>query len=164
MTGSVFSRDILDLFALLNRYQVKYVIVGGEAVIYYGFPRLTGDVDLYYENSIENTHRLWDVLKDFWGGNIPVIRSEDELLIEGMVFQFGIPPNRIDLVNKIEGVGFQEVWEGKIDEKIQIDDREVPVYYIGLNELIQNKVILSRPKDQEDLKYLKEIKKRRSKK
>ena len=70
----------------------------------------------------------------------------------------------LDLINKIEGVGFQEVWEGKIDEKIQIDDREVPVYYIGLNELIQNKVILSRPKDQEDLKYLKEIKKRRSKK
>ncbi len=162
MTGPAFSRDILDMFELLHQYKVKYLIVGGEAVIYYGFPRLTGDIDLYYENSIENAHCLWDMLKDFWGGRIPVIQSEDELLIEGMVFQFGIPPNRIDFINKIEGVFFREAWEGRVHEKIQIDDRKVPVYYIGLNELIHNKTALSRPKDQEDLKYLEEIKKRKS--
>ncbi|NQT24940.1 hypothetical protein HQ585_06280 [candidate division KSB1 bacterium] len=162
MTGSPFSTDILDLFKLLDEHQVKYLIVGGEAVIYYGYPRLTGDIDLFYENSIDNLRCLWDTLELFWGGSIPGIQSMDELMIEGMVFQFGLPPNRIDLINHIDGVSFQEAWDGKVDEKIEIQNRGIPVYYIGLSSLIRNKTVLSRPKDQEDLKYLEELKKRKS--
>lgn len=159
MTGETFSRDCLDLFRCLTESKVKALIVGGQAVIYYGFPRLTGDIDLFYENTRENVHRLWNALDSFWEGSIPGIESSEELRIQGMVFQFGMPPNRIDLINQIEGVDFGGAWEERTDEKIRLDDKEVTVHYIGLDALIRNKSVLSRPKDLEDLKYLEEAKK-----
>lgn len=162
MTGSSFSQDVLDLFQCLNEFKVKYLIVDGEAVIYYGFPRLTGDIDLFYDTSDDNTRFLWDALNVFWEGSIPGIESSDELLIEGMVFQFGVPPNRIDLINKIDGIDFQEAWQGKVVEKVELDEKNIPVFYIGISALIRNKSVLSRPKDQEDLKYLEEAKRRRT--
>lgn len=158
MTGSPFSQDTLDLLKCLDECKVKYIIVGGEAVIYYGYPRLTGDIDLFYENSKENVHHLWDALNAFWNGTIPGIQSMDEFMIDGMVFQFGVPPNRIDFINKIEGVDFQEAWKERVNEKIRFKDKEVTAYYIGISALIHNKSMLSRPKDQEDLKYLVEFK------
>ena len=99
-----FSNDILEFLSLLDRNGVKYLIVGGEAVIYYGFARLTGDIDLFYERTSENVEKLYHVLVQFWGGKIPGLKNQQELLEPGAVFQFGVSPNRLDLLNDIGGL------------------------------------------------------------
>jgi hypothetical protein len=155
MKSSHFSEDIQEFLYLLDKYQVRYVIVGGEAVIFYGYVRLTGDIDFYFEPVMENAKRLYDALNQFWDGDIPGIKSQEELLEPGIIIQFGAPPNRIDLINKIEGVIFTEAWEWKTIETITRNDQIIPVYFIGIKQLIRNKASLDRPKDMDDLKYLK---------
>jgi hypothetical protein len=71
-----------------------------------------------------------------------------------MIIQFGYPPNRIDLLNTISGVTFDEAWKDKISEKLLIQGQRVDIRYIGLAALIKNKAAVGRPKDLEDLKYL----------
>jgi hypothetical protein len=157
MKSSHFSTDIQEFLFLLSEYEVNYVIVGGEAVIYYGYVRLTGDIDIFFESSPENIKKLYDTLTVFWEGSIPGLNNKEELLEPGVIMQFGVPPNRIDLINKIENVSFKEVWEYKVTEKIIINAQSVFVYFIGLHQLIRNKESLERPKDLEDLKYLRKI-------
>lgn len=155
MRASHFSPDIQEFLRLLSTHGVRYVIVGGEAVIYYGYARLTGDVDFFYEATPENAARFYDVLNDFWGGEIPGVSSSGELLSKGAILQFGVPPNRIDLINSIDAVSFKEAWNSRIEEEIEIEGKNCQVYYIGLEELIRNKEAVRRNKDLEDLKYLK---------
>ena len=155
MKPSHFSKDVQEFLCLLDKYRVKYVIVGGEAVIYYGYARLTGDIDFYFEPVQENATRLYNALNQFWDGEIPEIESKEELLEPNVIIQFGVPPNRIDLINKIEGVIFNEAWEDKAIETINYNDQIITVYYIGIRQLIKNKASLERPKDLDDLKYLK---------
>lgn len=157
MISSHLSPDIREFIRLLSIHKVRYVIVGGEAVIYYGFARLTGDVDFFYEASAENVKVLYDALVQFWKGKVPGVKSKDELLEIGTIFQFGMSPNRIDLINSIDAVTFNEAWEKRTEEHIKIKGKEYPVYYIGLEQLIKNKISMKRFKDLEDLKYLNEI-------
>lgn len=155
MNRSHFSNDCLEFISLLNKHGVKFVIVGGEAVIYHGYVRLTGDVDFFYDRSTQNCSNLFKALHKFWKGDIPGGLSIHDLEVEGYFIQFGVPPNRIDLMNKIDGVTFEDVWENKVTEEILYKQKTVPVFFIGLEELIKNKSSSDRPKDQEDLIYLK---------
>ena len=154
MTPSHFSRDVLDLFVHLQKHGVRLLIVGAEAVIYYGFARLTGDIDLFYEPSLKNCRALYAALREFWSGDVPGIGSARDLARRGQIVQFGFPPNRIDLHNTISGVGFDEAWKDRITEQLLIRGKKVDVRYIGLAALIKNKKAVGRPKDLEDLKYL----------
>ncbi len=157
MKASHFSPDTQEFLILLTKYKVKYLIIGGEAVIYYGYARLTGDVDFFYDNSNQNAHNLYGMLEEFWGGNIPEVDSAEELKEDGLILQFGVPPNKIDLYNKIVKVSFNEAWNNKKKEMVLIRNRQYPVYYIGLRELIKNKEALKRNRDLEDLTYLKRL-------
>ncbi|MFC1672441.1 DUF6036 family nucleotidyltransferase [Planctomycetota bacterium] len=153
LDSSSFSEDALDFLALLSTHQVKYLIVGGEAVIYYGHVRLTGDIDFLYEVSEDNAKKLFGALSDFWDGNIPELGSQEELLKEGLVLQFGLPPNRIDLISSIGAVEFGEAWERR--EDVQVFAKEaITIHFIGLGDLIRNKESAGRPKDLDDLAYL----------
>ena len=154
MKSSHFSADILEFLYLLSKYQVKYLIVGGEAVIYYGYARLTGDVDIFFESELENVERLYETLTEFWKGQIPGLKGFEELMEPGVIIQFGVPPNRIDLINKIEKVFFNDAWKDKVTETISSGDERIPIYFIGIEQLVMNKASLNRPKDLEDLKYL----------
>jgi len=159
MKRSYFSTDVRDFLKLLAKYDVRYVIIGGVAVIYYGSVRLTGDIDFFYESSAENAAKMFSILKEFWRGIIPGIKKEEELIGENIVVQFGVPPNRIDLITTIEAVKFEEVWENRLVEKITIDNEEYPVYFISLEHLIKNKESVNRNKDLEDLKFLSKLNK-----
>ena len=154
MKSSYFSTDIQEFFSLLSKYQVKYVIVGGEAVILYGYARLTGDIDIFFESSPDNAKKLYESLTEFWDGDIPGLKNQEELLEPGFIIQFGVPPNRIDLINKIEKVPFDDAWKDRVSETIMLGNQLIPVYFIGIEQLIKNKESLERPKDLEDLKYL----------
>ena len=120
MKSSHFSKDIQEFLTLLVHHKVKYVIVGGEAVIYYGYARLTGDVDFFYEPSKENALKLYKALDEFWKGDIPGLNTFEELVESGIILQFGSPPNRIDLLNTIDLVSFQEAWLNKTTSNVEI--------------------------------------------
>jgi len=83
------------------------------------------------------------------------VSSSGELLFKGAILQFGVPPNRIDLINSIDAVSFKEAWNSRIEEEIQTKEGGYQVHYIGLEELIRNKEAVRRYKDLEDLRYLK---------
>lgn len=151
-----FSADTRSLIALLHRHNVRYVIVGGEAVIFHGHARYTGDVNFLYDRSEANTKALYAALTEFWDGDIPGISTVDELIEEAIVVQFGRPPHRIDLLSSIDGVGFDEAWDTRVTVEIaaEPDGEPVPVFILGLGALLKNKAATARAKDLDDLRYL----------
>lgn len=154
MKAGHFSADITEFLYLLAKHEVKYLIVGGEAVIYYGHARLTGDLDVFFERSGDNQQRLYQALLEFWSGDVPEIRSPAELSVPGLVVQYGVPPNRIDLINELDGVKFEEAWANRVSTPLTRGGQEFPLQIIGLRELIRNKQAVHRPRDQEDLAFL----------
>lgn len=154
LSADSFSADSLDFLKALHKYGVHYMIVGGEAVIYYGYARVTGDIDFFYERSLENTRRLFDALLEFWKGQVPGVADASEFLQSGLIVQFGVPPHRVDLVNQIDGVEFAEAWPHRLAVTVCSGDTRIPIWYIGLEELIKNKQAAARPKDLDDLRFL----------
>jgi len=152
--GAGFSQDILAFLRVLSQYRVRYLVVGGEAVIFHGYPRVTGDVDFFYENTSANVQRLFTALLDFWAGHIPGLKSADELREPGLIIQFGRPPHRIDLMNEIDGVSFREAWNSRVSVRIATACDPVAARYIDLGPLLKNKRAAGRPKDLEDARVL----------
>jgi predicted nucleotidyltransferase len=159
MTPAPFSKDIREFLMWLSHHGVRYVIVGGEAVIYYGHARLTGDIDIFYDHSLGNCEKLYSALAAFWQGSIPGLNSPRDLHGENLIIQFGLPPHRIDLLSAISAVGFSQAWDGKVTEHVKFEQVEHPIYYIGLTQLISNKKAVMRPRDCEDLEFLSKIEK-----
>lgn len=151
---AAFSEDTLEFLRLLARERVHYLIVGGEAVIYHGYPRVTGDVDFFYENTALNVCRLFHVLLAFWNGRIPGIKMPEELRENGVILQFGRPPHRIDLLNQIDGVKFKEAWPTRIRVQLKTKSGPVPASYINLEPLLKNKRATGRAKDLDDARFL----------
>lgn len=154
MNPSHFSPDTWEFIQLLDRRRVAYVIVGGEAVIHYGHVRLTGDVDFFYRNDTENAKRLYEALHEFWGGDVPGFEEPYELMRAGQVVQFGRPPNRIDLMNEISGVLFEDAWRTRLT---LVADDGTQVHMISRSMLIVNKEASARPKDLADAAYLRAL-------
>lgn len=149
------SNDTLEFLAILHDHKVEYVMVGGNAVIFYGHSRLTGDIDIFFNPSEENIVKLWSALLDFWQGDVPGIENINELMDATVVIQFGSPPNRIDLMNSLSGVDFPTVWKNKVSQTVQISEhRFISINIIGIGELILNKQNVARSKDLDDLSFL----------
>ena len=145
-----FSKDVQELIRLFQEFGVRFLVIGGEAVIFHGYPRYTGDVDFHYDPEPKNAQRLFLALSEFWGGDVPGIAEFEELTVDGLVLQFGRPPNRVDLLSRVSGVQFGIAWERRV--KATMNDRELP--YLGLEDLVAAKEAAGRPKDLQDLVYL----------
>ena len=154
MKASYFSSDVQEFIRALSDHDVRYVIVGGEAVIYHGRARLTNGIDFFYEPSVENAEKLWDALDEYWAGEMPGLKSVEGLLLIGATVQYGVPPNQIVLYNSLTNVSFEEAWSAKSVDNIRIRGKKYPVYFMGLEDLVKNKHALKRDIDKEDLKYL----------
>jgi hypothetical protein len=115
---------------------------------YHGKPRFTGDIDFFLAVSERNAEAVMGALNKFGFGEIGL--SAEDFLKPDFVVQLGYPPNRIDLVTGISGVGFAEAWAERIDGELD----GVPVHFIGREPLIQNKRASGRPKDIEDVRVL----------
>jgi hypothetical protein len=150
----LFSSDARELLALLSTHQVRYLIVGGEAVIYYGHVRTTGDLDFFYDRSEPNAKRLFAALDAFWSGHIPNLCDWKELTREGMILQFGVVPNRVDFINDIDGVSFVDAWPRRLTLKMSAGAESHEVFLISLADLIKNKEASGRPRDLEDAQFL----------
>ena len=154
MKASYFSQDVQEFIRVLSDHDVRYVIVGGEAVIYHGHARLSNGIDFFYEPTIDNAEKLWDALDEYWAGEMPGLKSFEGLLLIGATVQYGVPPNQIVLYNSLTNVSFEEAWEARVDESIRINGKKYAIYFMGLEDLIKNKYALKRDIDKEDLKYL----------
>jgi len=154
MKAEQFSKDSQEFLRLLAKHEVRYVLIGGIAVIYHGYARLTGDVDFLFERSRENVTRMWAALVEFWGGTVPALSNAEELLEPNLVVQFGRPPNRIDLIADLNSVPFDDAWKSRIFEQITVGGQIVPVWIVGLGALRRSKAEAGRPKDLDDLEHL----------
>ncbi|MBP7867916.1 MAG: hypothetical protein KA419_18460 [Acidobacteria bacterium] len=152
-----FSEDIRDFMLCLDRTGVRYVLLGGEAVIYYGHARLTGDTDFFYDIAEDNAQNLFRALRLFWRDNIPGVKAPSDLQVRGQVIQFGRPPNRIDLVNAVSGISFQEAWSSRREESLCWEGGNCRVFIIGLEPLMRNKQAAGRGRDLDDLRYLRKL-------
>jgi hypothetical protein len=142
------NQDFSDLFSALNAAEARYLVVGGYAFSYHAEPRYTKDLDIWVEPTESNADAVWRSLAAF--GAPTAMISVADLCAPGMVFQIGVPPNRIDLVTSIDGVSFQECWNGRV----QTVYAGVPIQLIGKAELIRNKTAAGRPQDLVDVERL----------
>jgi predicted nucleotidyltransferase len=135
-----------ELLQVLNEYQVEYLIVGGFAVMKYGEPRYTKDLDVWVHNVPENSVRVMEALKKF-GAPLDHDGITAETFTEQVVYQIGVAPVRIDILTEITGVNFADAWGRKVASTIS----GVPVHFIALDDLITNKRALSRSSDLGDI-------------
>lgn len=140
--------DFSEFLKLLNAHEVKYLLVGGYAVGYYGYIRATADMDIWIESSAENADRMVDVVNDFGFGDPELNRAL--FLNPDKIVRFGIPPMRIEIMTVIDGVDFVKCYENR---EIGVWD-DVEVSLISLADLKKNKKASGRLKDLSDLDYL----------
>ncbi len=140
--------DFRDLFAALNAAGARYLLVGGYAVAFHAEPRFTKDLDVWAEPSPANAPHVYEALRVF-GAPLQGL-TEGDLERAGLIFQIGVPPNRIDILTSIDGVEFVQAWSGRSETTYG----DQPVHVIGRAELIQNKRASGRPQDLLDLEIL----------
>lgn len=150
-----FSKDVLDLLRALEKHAVEYVIAGGVAVVFHGYPRSTGDIDFFFARTGANAERLFAALQEFWAGGVPGIHAPAELLNEDEpVIQFGREPNRIDLLNKIDGIDFAEAWSDHELAEVVGPETSLTVRFLSRSALLKNKIASGRLKDLNDVEQL----------
>ena len=133
--------DLREFIASLNSNGVEYLVVGGLAVAFHGAPRYTGDLDFFVKPSRGNAVKVIQAIADFGLGGLRL--TPDDLSRPDQIVQFGVKPNRIDLITSLAGVSFEEAWKSRIAG--QLDG--VPTQYIGRDALIRNKEATGRPQD-----------------
>jgi hypothetical protein len=137
-----------ELLQLLNEFEVDYLIVGGFAVMKYGEPRYTKDLDVWVHNSLQNSVRVVEALTKF-GAPLEHDRITAETFsAKQVVYQIGVAPVRIDILTEISGVKFSDAWEKRVVSTFF----GVPVHFISLDDLVTNKQALGRSSDLKDLK------------
>jgi len=145
-------KDFEDFIFLVNKFAVDYMVVGGYALAFHGKPRHTGDLDIWINLSEDNALKMTSVLNEF--GMASLGMKKDDFLQKGGITQIGYPPLRIDILNEIDGIGFDEAYPNKLI----IDVDGLPVNYIGLDDLIKNKQTSGRSRDLSDIKELYKLK------
>jgi predicted nucleotidyltransferase len=150
MAGGL-NRDHLDLLQAFIDAEVRFLVVGAHAVGYHAQPRATGDLDLWIEPSAENARKAHSALATF-GAPLHDLSVED-LTMPGVVFQMGLVPNRIDVLNDISGVRFADAWRTRVEATLE--GLVVPI--IGFEQLLANKRAAARPKDVADVDVLERV-------
>jgi hypothetical protein len=140
-------KDFKEFLNLLNVENVQYLVIGGYAVGYYGYPRATQDIDIWIAMNPVNAERMVIVLRKF-GFHVPQL-SPDLFLQEGIV-RMGVPPMRIEVITAISGVNFTECYAERVVDVID----DLSVNLISLRHLRINKQASGRHKDLDDLEHL----------
>lgn len=140
--------DFKDFIELLNKHKVVYLIIGGYAMAFHGRPRYTGDLDIWIEISNSNAKKMVAVINEFGFASLGF--TDSDFLSDKIINQIGYPPLRIDILTSIDGISFKEAYQHK--REIKIDS--TCTYYIGLNQLIQNKKASGRLQDLADIEAL----------
>ena len=142
------SRDFKEFIEFLNQNEVRYLVVGGYAVSFHGYPRYTKDLDIWIQVSADNADRVVRAITDFGFASLGL--KQEDFLQPGVIVQIGYPPLRIDLLTQPSGVDFASCYANKL--AIDLDGLKVDV--IGLEDLKTNKRASGRTQDMLDLENL----------
>jgi len=148
----MINQDYKEILQCLEKHDVTYMLVGAYAMAAHGFPRSTGDIDIWVNPAGENSIRVYRALAEF-GAPLSEI-SERTFSYPGIVFQIGIAPCRIDMLTRISGdIDFLEAYKNCITANIE----GVVVKVLSVSDLIKNKESIGRAKDLDDVVALRKI-------
>jgi len=150
MDQTQLPEDFREFLILLNSNNVRYLLVGGWAVGFYGYSRVTADMDIFIGISDENVLSMQKALREF---GVPEF-DRTVLTLTGNVFRIGRTPLRIEIINEISGVSFDEAFI-KRDHIELADNLRIPV--ISVEDLFKNKSSTGRIKDEADLEELRKL-------
>ena len=142
--------DYRDILSALSAEGVEFLLVGGYALAAHGLPRATGDLDIWVHPRSANARRTWRALARF-GAPLDQV-TEDDFATEGLIFQIGVVPRRIDIITSLEALSFADAWSNRI--QVEIDGIQIPV--LGRDDFIRNKRAAGRPQDLADVARLEE--------
>lgn len=148
--GNIFNEDFRDFLSCLNKCEVRYILVGGFAVILHGYSRTTGDMDIWVERTQTNYDRLKEAFFQF---GMPVFDMTEANFLSHPswdVFTFGVPPVAIDIMVKVKGLDFRENY----NQSILFEDDDLLIRTLHKDQLIAAKKKSNRPKDQDDIENL----------
>ncbi len=144
----MFNPDFKDMLSALSAAGIDFLLVGAYALAAHGYPRATGDLDLWVRADSQTAPKVFRVLAEF-GAPMHDL-TVDDLSAPGIVFQIGVEPSRIDILTSVSGVEFDAAWHNRM--VVRIDGMDIPV--IGRNDLVVNKRASGRPKDIADAETL----------
>ena len=133
--------DFSDLLRIFNDHNVRYMVIGGYAVVQYTEPRFTKDLDVLISTDTTNAEAVYNALREFGAplaGLIPNDFGE-----EGFFFQMGVPPVRVDILMGIPGIQFEDCW----NRRVEVDFEGLRVIFISKQDLIASKRAAGRPQD-----------------
>ena len=144
----MLSKDFKEFIELLNGYSARYLVVGGYAVAFHGYPRYTKDLDIWIELSPENADNVLKALDDFGFGSLGL--KPEDFLESDQIIQLGYPPNRIDLLTTLKDIIFEDCYKARVVVNIQ----GLKINFIDLENLKKNKRATGRPQDLADAENL----------
>ncbi|MFC1794313.1 nucleotidyltransferase [Planctomycetota bacterium] len=144
----MLNSDYKDMLQVLLDNGVKFLLVGAYAMGAHGYPRATGDIDIWVEPTAENSARVYRSVAAF-GAPLHEI-DETTFAISDIVFQIGVAPRRIDIITKISGVEFDEAYKQR--QIVEMEGLSIPI--LSLGDLIKNKRATGRDKDRLDVDQL----------
>lgn len=153
----LISKDFREFAELLEKNTVKYLIIGGFAVNFHGYPRYTKDIDIWIMTEKSNIENLLKALDQFGFGSLGL--TENDFLNEDNIIQLGYEPNRIDLLVSVEGLNFETAYNNKIVSEIQ----GTKLNFLSRDDLITAKKTSARPQDLADADFLIKLKDKSSK-
>jgi len=147
----MLNSNFKDMLKALNEAGADYLLVGAFAMAAHGCPRATGDIDIWVRPTAENAAKVWEALKRF---GAPLSRMNvSDFHTPDIVYQIGLPPQRIDILTSVSGVEFEAAWR----ERMSIGVEDLTVSVMGLRQLYENKLSSGRDKDVLDAKILKKM-------
>lgn len=143
-----FPKDFKEFLQLLNSNEIEYLVIGGYAVGFHGYPRATGDMDVWIAINETNALKMVEVLKEF-GFDLPELKKE-LFLTEKKIIRMGVPPMRLEILTSIDGVSFEVCYKNRI----VADFDGFTVNFISKSDLLINKHSSGRPQDLVDFQKL----------
>jgi predicted nucleotidyltransferase len=145
--------DFRDLLVELADAGAAFVVLGGHAVAFHGHPRATKDLDVLVRADPDNAVKVYRALAAF-GAPLSSfeVRQDDFATYDG-ILQIGLPPRRIDILNRVAGITFDAAIAS--GDAFEIEGRRIPV--IGLEALLKNKRAAGREQDLADVAALEAV-------
>jgi len=133
--GNIFNPDFQEFLNALNKAKVKYILVGEYSVIFHGFPRTTGDLDIFVDVSEDNYSKITQAFDNF---KMPLFDMTKESFLNNSkvnVYTFDRPPVCIEILKEISGISFADVYQNALETVFE----DIPMKIIQLNDLLKNK-------------------------
>lgn len=155
---NLFTHEFEDFIRCLNNLKAEYLVVGGMAVIYHGYPRYTGDIDFWIKKTPENAEKVLKAIHDFGMSSLNL--KVEDFLKKDNIIQLGFEPNRIDILTDLHTSEFDKCYSHRKEEKI----KNFVVPFIDVYDLIASKLLANRPQDIADVYKLQKVQQKKNKK